>query len=360
MSSCPSCSPHPLAPLVGLPQGFVFGVLLQKSRMSAPENIKNQMALKDWTMMKTFLSASGTSAISFGLLQLFGLATLSPMDINWRGNLIGGALIGAGMTLGGACPGTMLAQLGEGVETAPYSLLGGLLGASVYGILINQSWAKSILSSTEVKGPHNTLHGLLGKPMWTIAIPMGIALVGIACGLEKIFPSPKRVENESNTECMKKRQWHPIWSGIALGSLQIPVNLFVKAYLGTSSAFVTASTFVTKYLPLNQSYFSKYIPNTPKNVWQLVNDLCMVGGAYVSAVLGNTRYKSTRALTTQDKVMALASGFLLLFGARTANGCTSGHGLSQMCQLSFAGFISVASMMICGIGLGVALDKLRK
>ena len=346
------------AAAVGIPEGMVFGVLLQKSRMSAPEHIKAQMALKDWTMMKTFLSAAGSSAISLGLLNLLGVATLHPLNINLKGNLIGGFILGTGMTLGGACPGTVLAQIGEGVSSAPYTLLGGLLGATAYGALIHHESFKNMVSSTEVAGSHNTLSAYFNQPMWSIAIPMGIMLISFACGLEKIFPSAKVVDSENNI--MKKRQWSPILSGIVLGSLQIPVNLLIKTALGTSSAFVTLASTCTRHLPLDQSYFSKfYLSAGAKYVWQLISDFGIVAGSYVAATMGKTR-APPRKLTTKEKVAAAASGFLLLFGARIANGCTSGHGLSGMAQLSVGSMITVASMLAGGIGLGVLLDKMSK
>ncbi|EFC48083.1 predicted protein [Naegleria gruberi] len=358
--SSSSCT-NSIATSVGIPQGLAFGIILQKSRMSAPENIKNQMYLKDWTMMKTFLSASGTSTISLGLLNLFNLATLAPFNINWRGNIIGGLIMGTGLTLGGACPGTVLAQIGEGVTSSPYTLLGGLLGAISYGSIINIPSIQGILQSKEVSGSFNTINGLLNQPMWSIALPFGSCLIGIALLLEKLFPTPKyqSSNNKNDRNLMKMKQWNPILSGIALGSLQIPVNLFVKTYLGTSSAFVTAASFLTRYLPVNQSYFDKYALSAgPKYVWQLISDISIITGSYISSIMGNTRVQPKK-LTLNEKLMAIASGFLLLFGARCANGCTSGHGLSQMANLSFAGLLTIASMMASGIGLGVTLSKLQ-
>src|ERR1700760_3799785 len=50
----------------------------------------------------------------------------------YDGNIIGGAMIGAGMTLTGACPGTMLVQVGAGVPSALPVLLGGVAGGILY------------------------------------------------------------------------------------------------------------------------------------------------------------------------------------------------------------------------------------
>jgi len=51
-------------------------------------------------------------------------------------------------------------------------------------------------------------------------------------------------------------------------------------------------------------------------------------------------------------LIAVFGGVLLTFGARIAGGCTSGHGISGMSQMSISSFVSVAAMF--GGGMGVA------
>jgi uncharacterized membrane protein YedE/YeeE len=43
-------------------------------------------------------------------------------------------------------------------------------------------------------------------------------------------------------------------------------------------------------------------------------------------------------------VRAMIGGGLLIFGARLGGGCTSGHGITGMSQLSISSFITVAAM----------------
>src|SRR5690606_31952256 len=49
------------------------------------------------------------------------------------------------------------------------------------------------------------------------------------------------------------------------------------------------------------------------------------------------------------KWMACAGGFLILFGARLAGGCTSGHVITGMTQLATASFIFAAAVFAVGI-----------
>jgi hypothetical protein len=50
-----------------------------------------------------------------------------------RGLVPGGLLFGAGWALTGACPGTALAQVGEGKLIALVSIIGMLVGTYLYG-----------------------------------------------------------------------------------------------------------------------------------------------------------------------------------------------------------------------------------
>jgi hypothetical protein len=51
-------------------------------------------------------------------------------------------------------------------------------------------------------------------------------------------------------------------------------------------------------------------------------------------------------------VAAVAGGAVLMFGARLADGCPSGHGLSGLMQMSASGFVALA--MFFGVGVVVA------
>jgi uncharacterized membrane protein YedE/YeeE len=53
--------------------------------------------------------------------------------------------------------------------------------------------------------------------------------------------------------------------------------------------------------------------------------------------------------------VAFVAGFLMLLGARIADGCTSGHGLSGMAQLAVSSTIAVAAMFAGGIAAAFLL-----
>ena len=81
-------------------------------------------------------------------------------------------------------------------------------------------------------------------------------------------------------------------------------------------------------------------------------------GALLSVKLSGARRQSIspiwqRALGSASPArrytVAFFGGFIMLFGARIADGCTSGHGLSGMAQLAVGSTVAVAAMFVGGI-----------
>lgn len=62
---------------------------------------------------------------------------------------------------------------------------------------------------------------------------------------------------------------------------------------------------------------------------------------------------------TRRYTEAFLAGFLILFGARLAGGCTSGLIISGMQQLSIAGFVFAAGVFATGIGTAKFMQAVR-
>src|SRR3989338_9085664 len=117
----------------GIGSGLVFGVALEKGDVHRPLTIWRQMNMQKFTMVKMFLSAAASGAVAIGAMNALGLNSQEHVKPLFPlANVLGGLLLGAGMTVTGACPGTVFAQLGSGVGTAPYVLAGGAVGAMLY------------------------------------------------------------------------------------------------------------------------------------------------------------------------------------------------------------------------------------
>jgi uncharacterized protein len=102
-----------LLPL-GVVVGFVFGWLLQRSRLTDTNVIVNQARLKDFTLVKMMVTAILVGGVGILVLHGHGLATYRIKPANLLAVAPGASLFGVGMVVYGYCPGTGLGAIGTG------------------------------------------------------------------------------------------------------------------------------------------------------------------------------------------------------------------------------------------------------
>jgi len=157
------------------------------------------------------------------------------------------------------------------------------------------------------------------------------------------------------------KAWSPYVAGVVIGLLQIPAFLMIETALGASSSYVTVGVAIASWVDpsvLQIEYAAKHIAATAKNLWQVALVCGIAIGALISMKMSGARRQPispiwTRALGSSSSALryavAFGAGFLMLFGARIADGCTSGHGLSGLAQLSVGSTVAVAAMFVGGI-----------
>jgi hypothetical protein len=119
--------------LLGALTGFVFGFLLQKGGVTRYNVIVNQFRFRDFTVLKTMLTAIVVGAIGiYAMLQLGLIQGLMVKPAELAMNIGGGLIFGVGMVLLGYCPGTALGAIGQGSRDAIVGVAGALVGAAVY------------------------------------------------------------------------------------------------------------------------------------------------------------------------------------------------------------------------------------
>lgn len=188
-----------LAVLVGLATGIVFGFALEKSRVFEPGIIIGQMQLKNFIMLKVFLAAVVTGLVVLAALNgLFGVK-LNLKPLLWKADIIGGLILGMGIVIAGACPGTSLAQLGAGYRDALFVVAGGIVGAVFYGY--NDA---AITAFFAEKGDKIGFDQLLGLPFWVSALGLAALLTTALIALERFVPS--RAELGVNVDGLTTRE----------------------------------------------------------------------------------------------------------------------------------------------------------
>lgn len=162
--------------------------------------------------------------------------------------------------------------------------------------------------------------------------------------------------------------WSPYLAGALVGLLAIASVLATTqllgktSYLGASTTFVRAAGILEKTIAADHVGSNEYYTETKVRVdWQFMLVVGIVLGAFISAITDKSfRFEGVPPIWNKRfgpsigkrAIGALVGGIIAMVGARLADGCPSGHGLSGMMQLSVSSF--VALVMFFGVGVLVA------
>jgi uncharacterized membrane protein YedE/YeeE len=164
------------------------------------------------------------------------------------------------------------------------------------------------------------------------------------------------------------KAWSPYAAGVVIGLLQIPTFLLMDTALGASSSFVTVGAHLASIVDpavSNIKYFTSHMWGA-KNWWQVAIVVGIALGAFISMKLSGARRQTISPVWSQTMgtsslwsraPVAFLGGFVMLLGARIAGGCTSGHGISGMAQLSVGSTVAVAAMFAGGILTALLLRR---
>ena len=126
--------------------GLIFGVLLNKGRVSEYNVIVNLFRLKDFTVLKIMLTAIIVGGL--GVFIMMNVGILHEYHIkptNLLGIILGSGVFGVGMVLYGYCPGTAIAAVAAGRLHALVGFLGMLVGGIAYAL--SYTWVKANILS---------------------------------------------------------------------------------------------------------------------------------------------------------------------------------------------------------------------
>jgi uncharacterized membrane protein YedE/YeeE len=145
-------------------------------------------------------------------------------------------------------------------------------------------------------------------------------------------------------------------AGVALGLLLIVATYLVKP-LGVSTQFVVSDAAIAHKVDPefaeNNAYLKKYGEKEDWGVgygWMLVFGM-LVGGGITARIFASKQPEADKGSMPalwkaqfgpsrlKRNLACFGGGVLLLFGARLAGGCTSGHMISGISQMAISSFI---------------------
>lgn len=185
---------------------------------------------------------------------------------------------------------------------------------------------------------------------------------------------------------LMQKRWGWKTSGVGLAIAFLLAVLLVKP-IGVSTQFVILDGIIwdaispdvvvqsadaesgysssNAYLNKSGGKYAKHIAN-PLN-YSFIFVLAMLVGGFLARFLGQNDYSEDTyyrydhspydELTGRRAVIVFVGGFLVLFGARLAGGCTSGHMMSGIMQTSLSGYLFAISAFVLAIPTAMWLYK---
>jgi uncharacterized protein len=124
--------------LTGLIVGIVFGVVLSWSGMTSPVVIRDGLLFHSAYLYEFFVCAVVVAAVGQWLLRRLGArAALTGERVTWtqdppeRRHLVGSVVFGIGWGIGGACPGPIATQVGQGIAWGAVTMAGVIVGIAL-------------------------------------------------------------------------------------------------------------------------------------------------------------------------------------------------------------------------------------
>ncbi len=159
----------------------------------------------------------------------------------------------------------------------------------------------------------------------------------------------------------EEKYWSPYVAGFVLGLVLLATLVIMGRGLGASGALMRVTTYaVDRVSPQhvdNNAYFSKYAggENDPLRDWLVYEVIGVIVGGLLSGMLAKRlRLQTDKGpnITVPFRLtLAFLGGGLMGFGARLAQGCTSGQALTGGALLSVGAWIFMFSVFGGGYAL---------
>lgn len=385
------------APLwVGLVVGMAFGAAASLWGIGNPETVIRTGRLVDRLVIGCFLFVTAVGSVLLYGLHALGVAMhFSPKPTYVFGVLLGGALFGVGAAISGYFPGTILIALGEGRRDALMAIPGGLLGAAAWTATYQTPVGRWLVDTADFGDV--VLGGNIAHVPPTRMLAIALAYAALALALLYHLPRYRggshccfRDLNGGSTFDACDRQAAAdtaayLWEGAERSPSGRRANWFEKlsreqvtdprffartiSVVAFSIAVITVSAIVLRQQFGQSTTYSwvvgkLFMPHYAYSQqvfdtigWEPLSDVGVLIGAFLSAYFISRRYTRFRPVippswrnrygpSRAKRAVAVFTGsFLVLYGARMAGGCTSGHTLSGGVQLSVSAWLFTVALL---------------
>ncbi|ARM76667.1 YeeE/YedE thiosulfate transporter family protein [Acidianus manzaensis] len=385
---------------VGLFIGFIIGAAAEAWGIANPETLIRLAKWEDRLFVACItLGLAISTPVLYGLYAAGVGFHFSPKPLYVIGVGIGGLLFGAGLAISGYFPGSIWMALGEGRRDAVYAVFGAILGAATWTVLYQTpagQWLVNTLNfgSLVLGGKHvdtfiiQPFSGLTPIDLFGISIVYAIAMFLVAyytprykggarsCLRENIErrSTPIEIQKHMDTAryltdgglpyndksiAKKMNEYYATESNVTrwfmvsvagIVGLTVVLEMFLHQIFGesTTDSWIAGQLFLPNF---------KYSQIVFKGIgWEPFSDIGTLMGAFFSAVFLTRRFTSFRNIIPPSWAMrfgnneairflgSFGGAYLMLFGARMADGCASGHILSGDLQMAISGLEFTAAV----------------
>lgn len=168
-------------------------------------------------------------------------------------------------------------------------------------------------------------------------------------------------------ELLRRKSWSPYVVGALIGVLSWFSFATVDKPIGITTAFEYTAALLTKAVSPEVASTNPYYTapeKSPKIDWEWMLVVGVFIGAFISSKLSGDRTNETvpelwrktfGGSTSKRLAAAFIGGAVMMFGARLAQGCTSGHGISGAMQLAVSSWTFVVALFASGVGAAFLL-----
>ena len=335
---------HKIA-LIGFIGAVAFGAIVNRTNFSALEAIRDWINKGSLTRFRVYFLSMGLALVITQSMYLLGWIDISQSiylttDFTWLGYILGGLMLGIGMTIGSGCGQGVLVRLGGGSIKSLVVLL--VMGLTAYmtlrGIFALIRLNINNLSTIDLSDTGLSSQGIPELLFKLTSLPPtsgGIILTIIIGGGAILFA------------LMDRRVW------------TLADNLLAGLGVGLLIAGAWYTTGVIGYddfepIPLESVSYISSIGNTITYLMTFTGATINFGIAVVlGTVLGSFLYSiftgtfRLEGFNSQaDLINHICGAFLVGFGGVLSLGCTTSQGLSGMSTLAMGSVLALGSIIV--------------
>lgn len=336
----------PLLALIGGGLGFV----LFQATFGFAGSFRAALERRDFSGFRAqAIALALTSAVFFPLLaggRMFDLPLsgfVTPIGVSF---IIGAALFGVGMQIGGGCASGTLFALGGGnmrlLVTLAFFIAGSTVGAAHLGF-----WAR--LPAL----PSGTSQDLLG---WPLALGIHLA---IFAAVIFVVPAPPVSAEPNSWRRLLREPWPLTWGAFGLAFLNITTLLVAGRPWGETAGFTLWGSKLAAAFGFDPAAWPYWQANAePLDISVFaditsVMDFAIIAGAAAAAGLSG-RFSARMGGGSRAWLGAALGGFLMGYGARLSDGCNIGAYFSALASGSLSGWAWIAAAFF-GSAIGLKL-----